>query len=190
MAADQSPGDRLRPGRPRAAQRHPAFLSSRPGRRGDPPVHGSQRRVARRCRRPQATGQGVAPSARGLAVAARPGVSRSVRADLENCMPGFDPNDLGGLMAGFQQQMQRLQEEAAATEVTGAAGGGMVQVVANGAQEVLRIAIQDNALEDRELLEDLLVAATNDALRQGKEVMANKVGSLTAGLPLPPGLLG
>ena len=105
-------------------------------------------------------------------------------------MSDFDPSGLGGLMAGFQQQMQRLKDEAAATEVTGTAGGGMVQVVANGAQEVLRVRIQDGALEDRELLEDLLVAATNDALRQGKEVMANKVGALTAGLPIPPGLLG
>lgn len=105
-------------------------------------------------------------------------------------MSDFDMGGLGSLMAGFQQQMQQLQEEAARIEVTGTAGGGLVQVVANGQQEVLRVSIQDGALDDRELLEDLLVAATNDALRQGKQVMAEKMGTLTAGLPLPPGLLG
>ncbi|NOY26292.1 MAG: YbaB/EbfC family nucleoid-associated protein [Oligoflexia bacterium] len=105
-------------------------------------------------------------------------------------MPGFDPNDLGGLMAGFQQQVERLQQEAAATQVQGQAGGGLVTVVANGGQEILSVKIQDAALDDRELLEDLVVAATNDALRLGKEVMASKVGALTGGMGLPPGLLG
>lgn len=104
-------------------------------------------------------------------------------------MSDFDMGGLGSLMAGFQQQMQRLQDEAAQTEVTGTAGGGLVTVVANGQQEVLRVSVQPSALEDRELLEDLIVAATNEALRKGKEVMAEKMGALTAGLPLPPGLL-
>jgi len=105
-------------------------------------------------------------------------------------MPDFGPSGLGGLMAGFQQQVERLQEEAAATEVTGSAGNGLVEVVANGAQELLRVRIQTDAMEDRELLEDLVVAAANEALRKGKEVMTSKMGALTAGLPLPPGLLG
>ena len=105
-------------------------------------------------------------------------------------MPGFDPNNLGGLMSGFQQQVEQLQQQAAATEVEGQAGNGLVVVVANGAQEIVRVKIQDAALEDRELLEDLIVAASNDALRQGKEVMAQKLGALTGGLGLPPGLLG
>lgn len=108
-------------------------------------------------------------------------------------MPDFDPSQLGGLgsmMAGFQQQMERMQAEAAATQVQGTAGGGLVTVVANGAQEVLRVQIQPAALEDRELLEDLVAAACNEAMRQAREVMASKLGALTAGLPLPPGLLG
>lgn len=105
-------------------------------------------------------------------------------------MPGFDPSKLGGLMAGVQQQMERLQAEAAATEVQGQSGNGLVTVVANGAQELVRVTIQPAALEDRELLEDLIVAAANDALRQGKEVMAARLGALAGGMGLPPGLLG
>ncbi|MCB9777903.1 MAG: YbaB/EbfC family nucleoid-associated protein [Alphaproteobacteria bacterium] len=97
---------------------------------------------------------------------------------------------MGGLLGGLQAQMQQMQEEAARTEVTGTAGGGLVTVVANGAQEILRVSVQDGALDDKELLEDLLAAAANDALRKSKEVMAGKLGGMAAGMGLPPGLLG
>ena len=105
-------------------------------------------------------------------------------------MSDFDPSGLGSMMAGLQQQMQRMQEEAGATEVTGSAGGGLVEVDANGQLEVLRVRIQEGAMDDRELLEDLVAAATNDAMRRARAVMGDKLGALTAGLPLPPGLLG
>ncbi|MCK6504640.1 YbaB/EbfC family nucleoid-associated protein [Myxococcota bacterium] len=105
-------------------------------------------------------------------------------------MPGFDPNNLGGLMSGLQAQMQQMQARAAATEVEGQAGNGLVKVVANGAQEVLRISIAPQAMEDRELLEDLVAAAVNDAMRNAKEVVAGQLGAFAGAMGLPPGLLG
>lgn len=107
-------------------------------------------------------------------------------------MPDFSSmgGGLGSMMAGLQQQMQRMQEEAAATEVTGTAGGGLVQVTCNGQQEILRVQIAASATADREMLEDLVTVACNDAIRRSKEVLADKLGAFGAGLGLPPGLLG
>ncbi len=105
-------------------------------------------------------------------------------------MPGFDPSNLGGLMAGMQQKMAALQAEAAATEVSASAGNGLVTVVASGSQEILAVRIQEAALADRELLEDLVAAATNEALRRSKEVVALRLQELAAAMGLPPGLLG
>lgn len=97
---------------------------------------------------------------------------------------------LGALMGGFQQQMQTMQAEAAAEEVEGSSGRGLVAVRMNGAQEVLAVRIDPTALADREMLEDLLAAAMNDALRRSKEVMAGKLGRMAGAMGLPPGLLG
>ncbi len=105
-------------------------------------------------------------------------------------MPGFDPSNLGGMMAGMQQKMQSLQAEAAATEVSATAGNGLVTVVATGAQEIVAVRIQPAAMEDRELLEDLVAAATNEALRRSKEAVANRLAELASAMGLPPGLLG
>lgn len=104
----------------------------------------------------------------------------------------FDLGALGGLgpmMAGLQQQMKRMQEEAEATEVEGQAGGGMVRVVATGAQTLVSVRIDPRLMDDREMLEDLLVAATNDAMRRSKEMVAQKLGALAGAMGLPPGLL-
>ncbi len=100
----------------------------------------------------------------------------------------FDPNNLSGLMAGFQQRMQQLKEEAAEARVEGQAGGGLVKVVASGDQKIVAVHIAEDAVADRELLEDLLVAATNDALRLSKEHMSQALEQLTGGMSLPPGL--
>lgn len=105
-------------------------------------------------------------------------------------MPGFDPNNLGGLMSGLQQQMEQLQARAAATEVEGQAGNGLVKVVANGAQELVRVQIAPAAMDDRELLEDLVAAAANDALHKAKDVMAGQLGAMAGAMGLPPGMLG
>lgn len=100
----------------------------------------------------------------------------------------FDLNALGPLMAGFQQNIMRIKAEAETTHVEGQAGGGAVRVTVTGAQEMVAVRISPAAFEDREMLEDLVVAATNDALRKAKEMMAQKMSALTGGLPLPPGL--
>lgn len=100
-----------------------------------------------------------------------------------------DPNALGGLMSGFQQQMEAMKAEAAATEVTGQAGGGLVKVVANGGMEVVRVSVSDDVMDDREMLEDLITAATNDALREARGILNGKMQQMMGGLPIPPGLM-
>ncbi|WP_297527542.1 YbaB/EbfC family nucleoid-associated protein [Thiohalobacter sp.] len=98
---------------------------------------------------------------------------------------------LGNLMKQAQQMqanMQKAQEELAQMEVTGQAGGGMVSVVMNGRHEVRRVTIDDSLMgDDREMLEDLIAAACNDALRKAEEMAQEKMSGLAAGLNLPPG---
>lgn len=98
-------------------------------------------------------------------------------------------NDMGGLLGGLQAQMKQMQEEAARVEVEGVAAGGLVRVRMNGAQEVLSVKVDPRALADAELLEDLVRAATNEAVRQSKQAAAQGVAQLAARMGLPPGLL-
>ena len=102
----------------------------------------------------------------------------------------FDLGNLGGLMAGMQESMRRVQDEAAQTIVEGNAGGGLVKVRATCAQEIVSVHLAEGAMDDRELLEDLMVAATNDALNRGKEAIQQQMANMAGGLGLPPGLLG
>lgn len=99
-------------------------------------------------------------------------------------------NDLMQQAQQMQEKMQKLQEEAAATEVTGESGGGMVKVVMTGRHDVRKVTI-DPALfgdsEDKEVLEDLLAAAVNDAVRKVERQQKDTMGSLTEGMQLPPG---
>lgn len=89
----------------------------------------------------------------------------------------------------MQAEMERLQEAAAAKRVEGSAGGGMVTAVANGRGELLSIRIDPEApTEDREMLQDLIVAAANDALRKARDLMSQEMSQLVGGLGLPPGL--
>jgi hypothetical protein len=104
-------------------------------------------------------------------------------------MPG-----LGDIMKQAQRvkaEMERLQAEAAAKTVEGSAGGGMVVVVANGKGEILSVRIDREAVrgDDLEMLQDLVTAAANDALRKAREVLAQEFSRLAGGLGLPPGLL-
>jgi len=102
---------------------------------------------------------------------------------------------LGNLMKQAQQmqeQMQRqlaqAQEELASLEITGEAGGGMVQVVMNGRHDVRRVSIDPSLMgDDREMLEDLVAAAVNDAVRKVEQTTQQKMSGLTSGLNLPPG---
>lgn len=102
----------------------------------------------------------------------------------------FGMGGMGGMLGGLQQQMQALQAEAEKAEVDGVAANGLVTVRMNGAQEVLAVRIDAKAMGDKELLEDLVRAATNDAVRRSKEIVAQKLMELAAQMGLPPGLLG
>ena len=97
---------------------------------------------------------------------------------------------LGDLMKQAQRlkaEMDRLQAEAAMKTVEGSAGGGMVTVVSNGKGELLSVKIDPEVArgEDLEMLQDLVVAAANDALRRARELLAQEVSRLTGGLNLP-----
>lgn len=98
---------------------------------------------------------------------------------------------LGNLMKQaqrMQETMQRAQEELAEMEVTGQAGGGMVSVIMTGRHDVKRVNIDDSLLkEDKEMLEDLVAAAVNDAVRKVETTTQEKMSNLTAGMGLPGG---
>ena len=99
---------------------------------------------------------------------------------------------LGNLMKQAQQMQENLrkaQEELARLEVTGESGGGMVKVVMTGRHDVRKVHI-DTALigEDREMLEDLVAAAVNDAVHRVETMSQEKLSQFTAGLNLPPGM--
>ena len=107
-----------------------------------------------------------------------------------------DPMDLfgggggmGGLLGGLQERMKAVQAEAEAEVVEGSAANGLVVVKMNGAQEVLGVKIDAKAAADVELLEDLVRAATNDAVRRSKAAAAGKLAAFAASMGLPPGLL-
>lgn len=99
---------------------------------------------------------------------------------------------LGNLMKQaqkMQENMARVQEELAAMEVEGQAGNGLVKVVMTCKHSVRRVAISPDILaEDREMLEDLLVAAFNDAANKAEAASQEKMGKATAGMPIPPGM--
>jgi DNA-binding YbaB/EbfC family protein len=84
--------------------------------------------------------------------------------------------------------MQRAQEELARTEVEGQSGAGLVRIVMTCRHDVKRVSIDPSLLaDDRDMLEDLVAAAFNDAVRRAEATTQEKLGSLTAGMPLPPG---
>ena len=99
---------------------------------------------------------------------------------------------LGGLMKQAQQMqanMKKAQAELATVEVEGQAGSGMVKVTMTCAHEVRRISLDDSLLaDDKEMLEDLIVAALNDAVKQAAAVSQQRMSGFTAGMNLPPGL--
>lgn len=89
----------------------------------------------------------------------------------------------------LQEDMQRAQEEIANMEVEGQAGGGMVKVLMNGRHEIRKVELDDSLMsDDKEMLEDLLAAAVNDAVRRLEQESKEKMSGLTAGLNLPGGM--
>jgi nucleoid-associated protein EbfC len=99
---------------------------------------------------------------------------------------------LAGLMKQAQQMQENLkkaQEEIAATEVEGQAGAGMVKVTMTGRHDVKRVSIDPSLMgDDKEMLEDLVAAALNDAVRRVETLTQEKMGGLTSGFGLPPGM--
>ena len=100
-------------------------------------------------------------------------------------------NQLAGLMKQAQQMQDNLKkahEQLAGIEVEGQSGAGLVKVLVNCRNEVKRITIDPSLLaDDKDMLEDLVVAAMNDALRRAEQTSQEKMASVTQGLPLPPG---
>jgi len=98
---------------------------------------------------------------------------------------------LAGLMQQaqkMQENMKRLQDELAQIEVEGQSGAGMVKVTMTCKYQVKRVAIDPSLVgDDKDMLEDLVAAAVNDAVRRAEETSQQKMASVTAGLPLPPG---
>jgi DNA-binding YbaB/EbfC family protein len=89
----------------------------------------------------------------------------------------------------LQANMQKAQAEIANLEVTGESGGGMVKVTMNGKHDVKRVQIEPAVIgEDREMLEDLIAAAFNDAVKKAEQRSAEKMSGLMSGLQLPPGM--
>lgn len=98
---------------------------------------------------------------------------------------------LAGLMKQaqvMQDNMKKVQEQLAQTEVEGQSGAGMVKIVMTCAHDVRRVSIDPSVLDDREMLEDLIAAAVNDAVRRGEELSKEKMAGFAAGLNLPPGM--
>ncbi len=87
----------------------------------------------------------------------------------------------------MQEQMGKIQADAATKEVEASAGGGMVTVRVTGAMQVAKVTIDPEVMkaEDRDMLQDLLVAATNEALRKAKDMMADEMKGLTGGMGIP-----
>lgn len=100
-------------------------------------------------------------------------------------------NALGNIMQQaqkMQEDFKKAQEELSALEVEGESGGGLVKILMTGKREVRKVSIDDSLVgDDRDMLEDLVAAAINDAVHKVAKLKKEKMSSLTAGIPLPPG---
>ena len=103
----------------------------------------------------------------------------------------FNKGQLAGLMKKaqeMQKNMESAQEEIAKLEIEGESGAGMVKVVMTGKHDLKKVTIDPSIMDDKEMLEDLIAAAVNDANRKVEEQSASKMGGLTDGMPaMPPG---
>jgi DNA-binding YbaB/EbfC family protein len=100
-------------------------------------------------------------------------------------------NALGNLMQQaqkMQEDVKKAQEELAALQVTGESGGGLVTIVMTGKREARKVTIDESLLgEDKDMLEDLVAAAINDAVNKVAKLKKEKMSAITAGIPMPPG---
>lgn len=99
---------------------------------------------------------------------------------------------LAGLMKqaqDMQENLKKAQEQIAAMEIEGQAGAGMVKVIMTGRHDIKRVSIDASLMgDDKEMLEDLVAAAVNDAVRKVESTTQEKMSGVTSGLPLPPGM--
>ena len=98
---------------------------------------------------------------------------------------------IAGLMKQAQQmqeKMKKMQDQLASVEVEGQSGAGMVKVVMTCKHDVRRVSIDDSVMDDKEMLEDLVAAALNDAVRKVESTTQERMAGFTAGLNLPPGM--
>ena len=104
----------------------------------------------------------------------------------------INKGQLAGLMKQAQQMqdnMRRMQDQLAGIEIEGQAGAGLVKVVMTCKHDVKRVSIDPTLLaDDKDMLEDLVAAAVNDAVRRVESTVQEKMAGVTAGLPLPPGM--
>jgi DNA-binding YbaB/EbfC family protein len=100
-------------------------------------------------------------------------------------------NALGNIMQQaqkMQEDLKKAQEELALMQVVGESGGGLVTIVMTGKREARKVTIDDSLLgEDKDMLEDLVAAAINDAVNKVAKMKKEKMSDITAGIPLPPG---
>jgi nucleoid-associated protein EbfC len=100
-----------------------------------------------------------------------------------------DPIKMLRQVQQMQDKMNKVQEELEAETVEATAGGGAVRVVATGTQKVVSVTIDPDAASDTEMLQDLVVAAVNEAMDRSKQLAASKMQAVASGLGLPPGLM-
>jgi len=100
-----------------------------------------------------------------------------------------DPMKMLRQVQQMQGRMEKLQKELENETVEASAGGGAVTVVATGTQKLVSVRIDPDAAGDPEMLQDLVVAAVNEALERSKQMASEKMQAVTSGLGLPPGLL-
>ncbi|CAD7335842.1 YbaB/EbfC family nucleoid-associated protein [Sphingomonadales bacterium 56] len=100
-----------------------------------------------------------------------------------------DLNEILGMASRVQEELQRAQENLDKIEVEGSAGGGLVKVRASAKGRILGVSIEDSLLapSEKQMLEDLVTAAFNDARKKADEASSSEMSKMTSGLPLPPG---
>lgn len=100
-------------------------------------------------------------------------------------------NALGNIMQQaqkMQEDLKKAQEELALMQIVGESGGGLVTIVMTGKREARKVSIDDSLLaEDKDMLEDLVASAINDAVNKVAKMKKEKMSDITAGIPLPPG---
>jgi DNA-binding protein, YbaB/EbfC family len=100
-----------------------------------------------------------------------------------------DPLKMLRQVQQMQDKMNKVQEDLETETVEATAGGGAVRVVATGTQKVVSVTIDPDAASDTEMLQDLVVAAVNEAMERSKQLAASKMQAVASGLGLPPGLM-